>query len=911
MGGQSATNNSSPRISALIGTFLAVGTPLAMLAQPARLILDIDTETALSNLAVSEIAAGSDRVLFSGWTPESGSELWTTDGTPGGTRLLVDLMPGPTNSSPTGLARVGNYTLFWAFAGGGDRELWRTDGTAEGTMRVHPPPDRLFGSQPFRFVEAGGIHYFTSRVGDGRAILWRTDGTAEATNFVADGVDGAFMPEGGLYVGVRDTLFFEALGGIWKTDGTRDGTVSVIPNPGRIRTMADFGGHLVFLADGIYPSRSLWTSDGTTSGTRVIKSWEGGERPADLLPLGGFLYFTACEPATGCELWRTDGTTMGTSLAAEISPGRDSGNPRQLLAGGARLYFFAEGPTSGIYAFDPVSKVVERLISLNIGNPYYLEMAPLDGMYVFRARGSFPIETTSATSALIVSDGTASGTRSINGPDGKPVFPTSNFSVRSRDVLVGLQVGDTWGLWSVDKATGTLRLVNRQIELTKGSDPSTFTSMNGFEYFQALEGPYSRRLWRTDGTSSNTSHVAEALPVTTSRDRNTMAVLRNRLYFNGCDEDHACELWSTDGTRAGTKIVIDMVPGPWSSSPSIVASSGDRIFFTAGHDTFYEVLWQSDGSTEGTRVFSDIVFPFLNVPESRRALVFRGTLLLPAFTASIGCGLAKADPRDGTITMLRAFTASEYLSPSACPSQLLEFKGQAFFTVAEDGSCCATVLWMTDGTADGTRPLLNQRGTRVPAQRLAATRTRLFFTVSLQLWRTDGSAEGTTLVKSLPRWRAESGPSFEMATVGETLFFTWSEAEHATELWKSDGTAEGTGLVKDIRPGALGSLPHALTAAGGRLYFAAWDGLNGAELWTSDGTEAGTVMVQDIAAGAAFSDPADLTASCGGLFFTADDGLVGREPWVLPIPNEAGRDPTCHRVVTGAPTGIPVRRRKE
>jgi ELWxxDGT repeat protein len=73
--------------------------------------------------------------------------------------------------------------------------------------------------------------------------------------------------------------------------------------------------------------------------------------------------------------------------------------------------------------------------------------------------------------------------------------------------------------------------------------------------------------------------------------------------------------------------------------------------------------------------------------------------------------------------------------------------------------------------------------------------------------------------------------------VGGTLFFV---AGFYSELWKSNGTAAGTVLVKKM----AGTFN--LTSIGGTLYFVADDGAHGSELWKSDGTPAGTVLVKDI-----------------------------------------------------------------
>jgi len=51
-------------------------------------------------------------VLFTARSPEHGEELWLSDGTEKGTRLLVDLVPGFLSGDPQNLVRVGNSVYF-------------------------------------------------------------------------------------------------------------------------------------------------------------------------------------------------------------------------------------------------------------------------------------------------------------------------------------------------------------------------------------------------------------------------------------------------------------------------------------------------------------------------------------------------------------------------------------------------------------------------------------------------------------------------------------------------------------------------------------------------------------------------------------------------------------------------------
>src|SRR5215203_3288058 len=74
--------------------------------------------TALGNVAVFEASEGSDRVL------------WRSDGTPEGTRPLVDTCPGCTDAVEP-FARTGDSLFFLGYERGATRKsLWSTDGTA-------------------------------------------------------------------------------------------------------------------------------------------------------------------------------------------------------------------------------------------------------------------------------------------------------------------------------------------------------------------------------------------------------------------------------------------------------------------------------------------------------------------------------------------------------------------------------------------------------------------------------------------------------------------------------------------------------------------------------------------------------------------------------------------------------------
>ena len=76
-------------------------------------------------------------------------------------------------------------------------------------------------------------------------------------------------------------------------------------------------------------------------------SGNGNSVPTWLTVIGNTLYFSANDGTNGAELWKTDGTTSGTVMVKDINGGSGSSNPICLTAIGNTLYFNAEDPTDG------------------------------------------------------------------------------------------------------------------------------------------------------------------------------------------------------------------------------------------------------------------------------------------------------------------------------------------------------------------------------------------------------------------------------------------------------------------------------------------------------------------------------------------------------------------------------------
>ncbi len=352
-----------------------------------QLIKDIITGKQTTTGAV--LGSVNGKVLFLADDYSHGHEPWITDGTANGTQMIKDIYTGSPASINTNRPysySTGTELYFTPDDGPNGTELWVTDGTANGTKLVKDINPGTGNSQPAFFTEYNGKVYFVANDGTHGAELWVTDGTANGTNMVIDLSPGSAAGYVYHLTVYNNKLYFAGYYntkyGLIETDGTANGTKMVkevaISNQTSLYDIriVQFNGKMYFPgSDTSSTGTELWVSDGTTNGTYMLKDinplFAQSSTPENLTVVGNQLFFTADDGTHKEELWVTDGTANGTRMVKDINPNPKRTDPISLMAYGNKLYFGArdtngrtamwvsDGTTNGtkmIKGYDPVTK---------------------------------------------------------------------------------------------------------------------------------------------------------------------------------------------------------------------------------------------------------------------------------------------------------------------------------------------------------------------------------------------------------------------------------------------------------------------------------------------------------------------------------------------------------------------------
>lgn len=276
-------------------------------------------KTKPKNLVVAGEKSRGYKAFFAASEATHGEELWVTDGTAAGTKMVKDINPGVAGSDVNWMARFNDKVVFAANDGTNGMELWISDGTETGTYMVKQIHEWGDGSNPNAFTQLNETQFvFRARNIDSETYesgsaagavqywLWISDGTEAGTKLLYE----------------CDTRWPGQDNGTYHYHWMRVGR--------KVFFKADF-------KDGITKGEELWITDGTTGGTRMVKDInlevmnpttpeDGKTRNSAIDQMVNFynekLFFKAWTPEAGNELWASDGTEEGTYMIADTNPAK-------------------------------------------------------------------------------------------------------------------------------------------------------------------------------------------------------------------------------------------------------------------------------------------------------------------------------------------------------------------------------------------------------------------------------------------------------------------------------------------------------------------------------------------------------------------------------------------------------------
>src|SRR5918994_1938730 len=379
------------------------GTKLVKDIDPGPLVIKKMENTETGSSAPDSVLRTKKWIYFQATTVKYGDELWKSDGTKWGTKIVKDIAPGPGVSDPEDIVSTAPRTTFFrAWDRNHGEELWKTDGTEKGTKLVkdintvkgnsNPNDNRALtrSAEVEKLFVVGKTLYFRASDGKHGLELWKSDGTNRGTKLVKNINPAAPAPintacksekrcAGSSWADdmmlVGKTLYFTAKDGkhgleLWKSDGTNRGTklvkninTSSESEASDIGELVAMGNRLYFTANDGKHGLELWKSDGTVKGTRLVKDIKPGKIGSDadsLTAFGGVLLFAAADGKHGPELWGSDGTWAGTILLRDMASGAAGSEPGEFTTSGRFMYFAASNPSAGEELWAVQSKRIGR-----------------------------------------------------------------------------------------------------------------------------------------------------------------------------------------------------------------------------------------------------------------------------------------------------------------------------------------------------------------------------------------------------------------------------------------------------------------------------------------------------------------------------------------------------------------------
>lgn len=402
------------------------------------------------------------------------------------------------------------------------------------------------------------------------------------------------------------------------------------------------------------------------------------------------------------------------------------------------------------------------------------------------------------------------------------------------DLEVSTYVGSSQ-VYVTDPATGTPRLLSVPNLPTTGDAPSDATSVGQVVLFAAAQADGTRVLWRSDGTAGGTSVVAVPGASAGGVDPQSITTFDGGALFVGNGADNPGDVFFTDGTTTGTREIAALLPvyGNGTEFQPLGALNSREIFVGPGPQAVQPGLYATDGTAAGTVAIATLPY---GASDGLSSAVAGSRLLYAAVGLTLGLYAT-----DGTAA------GTSQILPSETAGDLVSLGDKVVLTVSTPTA--RNALWVSDGTTAGTAAIAIANLPQ-PQQIFASDLTRFGNQVlfagqdtiansragtSYGLWITDGTAAGTREI-------APGVNPYAIVALPDGQAYFAGIAGNALYVYVTDGTAAGTRMV----PGTAGLNPTSITVAPSPLAFTGTQAQ-----YDLAPTAAGVLQTRDLSAGGA------------------------------------------------------------
>ncbi len=581
-------------------------------ADKTRRLADLVTGTGGSSPSGFTIL-GSD-VYFSAYRPETGFELYKTNvysTTIDGDKEFVNISPDTTNttsSSPSGLKQFGNKIYFRAHTPATGSELFETDGTVAGTKMVVDFGATTTSGSCIPLTVALNSLFMTCVTSGFGQELYKLNDAKDGVELVKDiypGTGSSNITSMGIVNGklILRALDINAGFEAWATDGTSLGTYLLSDfaagsNSGVPNSLVPIAGNkgLIRVSTGGFASK-LFITDGTKAGTKDFHVIN--RRLVDNgVFIGETYFFGAKTVRAGSALWRTDGTTAGTRVVHELrSTVADSMMFMSRKNSDSTFYFGVNDATqasTSVWKTDGSSEGTQQAASTLLSYGYLTNSQ--SGSDTITVGDTFYYQSGGAdvgNRRIYMTKGVRNTSVQVPGVN---LFIPSSFT-RFKDAIYvsGFSVTHGVELFRIPDNTETIELAADVYLGTNGSEPIGLQTNKDFLLYLAKPGAENQMQLFAMG-SDRISTPIKSMTEGSTLLRKKMFNFNNKVYFGLLRPDNNIEIWESDGTTVGTRI-IDFA----ATAPNDVVAISDilyvnsQIMFIAAHKSGKSSMYLAKG----------------------------------------------------------------------------------------------------------------------------------------------------------------------------------------------------------------------------------------------------------------------------------------------------------------------------